>query len=182
MKLLSVILMKIVGWKKVGEMPSLEKSVLIFAPHTTYWDGFYGKLFLMQLDMGYKFLSKKEFFRFPLNIFFTLDGSIPVSKDKEFVEEVVELFKSKRILHIVLSPEGQMARTDHWKKGFYYMANKANVPIVVGYMDYKKKEMGIKGVIYNTDDVGETMRQICAMYKDVSGKYPEKFALDKRYS
>jgi len=85
-------------------------------------------------------------------------------------------------LHIVLSPEGQMARTDHWKKGFYYMANKANVPIVVGYMDYKKKEMGIKGVIYNTDDVGETMRQICAMYKDVSGKYPEKFALDKRYS
>lgn len=182
MKQLSKIILKSLGWKIIGEFPDIEKSVIIFAPHTSYWDGFYGKLFAMQMDVNYKFLSKKEFFKFPLNYFFKLYGSIPVSRNKEYINEIVSLFKENKNLHLILSPEGQLAKTDHWKKGFYYMATKANVPIVVSYIDYSKKEMGIKEVIKDTSNMKETMKSISNMYKNVKGKYPENFVLDKRYS
>lgn len=162
--------------------PEIKKSVIIFAPHTSYWDGFYGKLLLMNLNIHYKFLSKKEFFKFPLNLFFSLYGSIPVYENKEYVQQIVQLFKNHQELHIVLSPEGQLAKTRHWKKGFYYMAKHSNVPIIVGYIDYKKKEMGIKGIINNTDDVKTVMQEVMHMYKDINAKYPENFALDSRYA
>ena len=170
------------GWNVTGVFPNVDKSVIIFAPHTSYWDAFFGKLLLIQTDIVYKFLSKKEFFKFPLKYFFQLYGSIPVSRNKEYIDEVVTLFEERETLHIVLSPEGQLAKTDHWKKGFYYMANRANVPIVVGYIDYKKKEIGIKGVIRDTSDMKKTISEICEMYNGVEGKIPENFALDKRYS
>jgi len=166
----------------MGELPDVKKSVIIFAPHTSYWDGFYGKLFMLTTNIRYKFLSKKEYFKFPLIYFFKAFGSIPVEKNKEYINQIAELFRTSNELHIVLSPEGQLARTDHWRKGFYYMATRANVPIIVGYIDYKKKEVGVKGVITETSDLKNTMTTIGNMYKDVNAKYPELFALDKRFN
>ena len=65
---------------------------------------------------------------------------------KNGLKEIVDIFSQNETLHIILSPEGQLAKTNHWKKGFYYMAKNANVPIIVGYIDYKKKEIGLKGM------------------------------------
>ena len=184
MKAISETILKSLGWEIKDDFINLglDKSIIIFAPHTSYWDGIFGKLYLMTTDINYKFLSKKEFFKFPLNILFTLYGSIPVSRNKEFINEVTEVLNNNKNLHIILSPEGQLAKTDHWKKGFYYMAKRANVPIVVGYIDYKKKEIGIKGVIKEISSVTDTMNGISDYYKDVNAKYPEYFTLDKRYS
>ena len=80
-------------------------------------------------------------------------------------------------LHIVVSPEGWIKKITKWNKGFYYMARKTNVPIVVAYLDYRKKEMGVKGIIYDTSDFKSVLGQINAIYKDVQGKNPEQFAL-----
>ena len=182
MKDLSGYILDLLGWEINGEFPDIKKSVVIFAPHTSYWDGFYGKLFLMQFDINYKFLSKKEFFKFPLKYFFNAFGSIPVYKNKEYIIQIAQLFDNKKELHIVLSPEGKLAKTTHWKKGFYYMAEKANVPIVVGYIDYKKKELGVKEVITDIGNMNETINKISVMYKNVNAKYPENFATDKRFN
>ena len=57
------------------------------------------------------------------------------------------------------------------------MALKAQVPIIVASLDYKVKEMGIKGVIYDIKDYGSVINQINMLYKDVSGKRPEQFVL-----
>lgn len=182
MRAISENILSTLGWKVTGIFPNIDKSVIIFAPHTSYWDAFFGKLLLMQTDIKYKFLSKEEFFKFPLKYFFQLYGSIPVSRNKEYVDEIVSLFEQSDNLHIVLSPEGQLAKTDHWKKGFYYMASRANVPIIVGYIDYKKKEIGVKGVIRDTTDLRKTMLEISQMYEGVIGKKPHNFLLDKRFS
>lgn len=172
------ILVNLLGWKIKGEFPHIKKSIIIFAPHTSYRDGLYGKLYLMQLGINYKFLSKKEFFKFPLNYFFKIYGSIPVSKTKEYIDYVVELINISHELHIVLSPEGQLAKTIRWKKGYYYMAVRANVPIVVGFIDYKRKEIGIKGVIDNLNSIESVRQEVAVLYSDVSAKYPEKFSLE----
>lgn len=182
MKELSRYLLYILGWEIKGEFPDIKKSIVIFAPHTSYWDGFFGKLYFMQSDINYKFLSKKEFFKFPIKYFFKAFGSIPVYNNKEYVIQIAQLFNNKKELHIVLSPEGQLAKTTHWKRGFYYMAEKANVPIVVGYIDYKKKEVGIKGVIIETNNLQTTMIDITQMYKNVNAKYPDSFSTDIRFN
>jgi len=175
-------LTKVLGWKIYGEFPDIKKSVVIFAPHTSYWDGLYGKLYLMNTGINFKFLSKKEFFKFPMKYFFKAFGSIPVYKNKEYINHIVALFNNSKELHIVLSPEGHLAKTTHWKKGFYYMAEAAHVPIMIGYIDYKKKEIGIKGIIRDPRNIKETMTEVNNMYKNVNAKYPENFILDKRYS
>ncbi len=57
------------------------------------------------------------------------------------------------------------------------MALKAKVPIIVASLDYKVKEMGIKGVIYDVEDYHSVINQIHSFYTDVSGKRPDQFVL-----
>lgn len=167
------------GWKITGDFADLKKSVTIFAPHTAHIDFFYGKLGFTELGVNFKFLSKKELFFFPMNLIMKKLGSIPVRgvKGKNAIYQVVDLLKDAEELHIVVSPEGWIKRITNWNKGFYYMAKKANVPIVVSYLDYEKKEMGVKEVIYNIDNFNSVMKQINSIYKDVKGKNPERFSL-----
>ena len=175
------ILTTVLGWKIKGDFPNLNKSVIIFAPHTSYWDAFFGKLYLKNIVVKHKFLSKKELFKFPFHLLMYAYGSIPVSSGRNFILQISEIFNSNKEIHIVLSPEGTRRKVTKWKKGFYYMAEAAHVPIVIGYIDYKKKEIGIKGIIRDPRNIKETMTEINKIYKNVNAKYPENFILDKRY-
>lgn len=183
MKTISESILGLLGWKITSEFPDIKKSITIFAPHTAHIDAIYGKLGFSGLGIKYVFLSKKELFFFPMNLVMRKFGSIPVRgvKGQNAIFQVVELLNSKDTLHVVISPEGWVTRVTKWNKGFYYMATKAKVPIVVGYLDHKKKEMGIKGVIYDTSDFKSVMIQINEMYKDVTGKRPERFSLDTTF-
>ena len=183
MKTFSGKILKQLGWKIVGEYPDIKKSISIFAPHTSHIDAIYGKLGYTELGVNYRFLSKKELFFFPMNLVMKKFGSIAVRgvAGKNAIYQVVELLNNTDELHIVLSPEGWIKKITEWNRGFYFMALKANVPIVVTYLDYEKKEMGIKGVVYEVKDYQTVMKQINEMYKDVKGKHPEQFALQTLY-
>ena len=56
-----------------------------------------------------------------------------------------------------------------------FIALKANVPIVVAYFDYGKKEVGTKGVFYPTGDVDKDIHTIREMYRGVTACHPENF-------
>ncbi|MDO9579568.1 MAG: 1-acyl-sn-glycerol-3-phosphate acyltransferase [Bacteroidales bacterium] len=135
------ILTTVLGWKIRGDFPDIKKGIVIYAPHTSYLDALYGKLYCNELNINHKFLSKKEFFYFPLDIGMKLFGSIPVRnvKNKNAIYQVIEMLNNSKELLVLISPEGTLAKVTRWNKGFYYMATKAHVPIIVGYIDYKKK-------------------------------------------
>jgi hypothetical protein len=173
------ILKDILGWKIKGDFPDLKKSITIFAPHTAHIDALYGKLGIAQMGVKYLFLSKKELFFFPMNIIMKKFGSMAVRgvKDENAIYQVVEILNNTDELHVVISPEGRIRKVTKWNKGFYYMAKKAKVPIIVTSMDYQKKEMEIKGVIYDLDDYANVIKQINIMYKDVTGKVHQNFSL-----
>ena len=181
MRTVSGKILEKLGWKITGDFAGLKKSVTVFAPHTAHIDAIYGKLGFTELGVSFKFLSKKELFFFPMNLVMKKFGSIPVRgvKGKNAIYQAADLLNSAEELHIVVSPEGWIKRIIKWNNGFYYMAQKANVPIVVGYLDYNKKEMGVKGIIYDTSDFKTVMKQINFFYKDVKGKNPEQFALQE---
>lgn len=171
------------GWKIIGEFPKIKKSITIFAPHTNHIDAITGKLAFSEIGIKYLFLSKKELFFFPMNLIMKKFGSMPVRgvEGQNAIFQVVDILSKIDELHIVISPEGWITKQTKWNKGFYYMALKAKVPIVVTSMDYEKKELEVKGMIEDLEDFPTVMKQINEYYKDVKGKNPERFSLDVRY-
>lgn len=167
------------GWRLQGKFPNIPQSVIVVAPHTSYWDAIIGKLFLKSVGISHKLLSKKELFFFPANIVMHLLGAIPVRgvKGHNAILEVSSLFKWNKNFHIVICPEGGFAPTKRWDAGFYYMALKANVPIVVTYMDYRKKEVGVKRVLTDLSNKDRVFQELARCYKDVIARHPEHFVL-----
>lgn len=182
MRTISGKILKRQGWKISGDFGDVKKSVTIFAPHTAHVDFFYGKLGFTEIGVKFKFLSKKELFFFPMNLIMRRLGSIPVRgvKGKNAIFQVAEMLNNAEELHIVVSPEGWIKKVTKWNKGFFYIAQKAKVPIVVATLDYEKKEMGVKKIIYDTSDFTAVMKEINETYKDAKGKNPDQFAFHEQ--
>lgn len=170
-----------IKWKIKGNLEGIPKSIVVVAPHTSYWDAVIGKYFLMRLGIKHVFLSKRTLFHFPFGLFMRAFGAIPVGnvKGHNAINDVAEMLQKTGTLHVVICPEGGFPATQKWNPGFYYMALKAEVPIVVAYIDYQKKEAGIKGIISDLSDIKSVYRQLALYYDGVTACYPENFALPK---
>lgn len=169
-------LLRMMGWKFIGGIPpGIQKCVLIGGLHTSSWDFLYGRLGMGALGVKVRYLIKKEFFVFPLDIFFKATGGIPVDRSKRnsMVDQMIRLFNESEQLVLTISPEGTRKYNPEWKKGFYYIALGAKVPIVMGYMDYKKKEIFVGEIFTPTGDIDKDMQEIKKFYLNVTPKYPE---------
>ncbi|MDD4516502.1 1-acyl-sn-glycerol-3-phosphate acyltransferase [Massilibacteroides sp.] len=177
-KAISKALFKMMGWNfgPIGEY--VPKCVVCVAPHTSNWDFILGKLFYLSLGREASFLIKKDWFFFPFNLFFNWIGGVPVDRSKKtsVTEQMVQEFNKRKQLHLAVTPEGTRKKVQEWKKGFYYMALNANIPILIAYFDYKKKEIGIKDLFYPTGNVEDDIKLIRSYYNDVTACHPENFA------
>ena len=164
------------GWKAVGEIPKeIKKYVIIAAPHTSNWDFFYARLFFIMKDIPLRFFIKQEWYFFPFNYLFKTLGGIPVNRSQKenLTKEVAKYFDNHQELAILIPPEGTRKYNPNWKKGFYYVAQNAKVPIVLGYIDYEKKIGGFGPVFYPTGDLDKDMLEIKSFYKGIKGRFPE---------
>ena len=176
MKLLSKFIFWVSGWKIEGKVPPLKKFVAIGAPHTSAWDLVYGRCGCYLLDMPISFLAKKEAFWFPIGILLRALGAIPVDRasSHNVVQQAVKMFQNKEQFVLALAPEGTREYAPKWRTGFYYIALQVNVPIILGYLDYKRKVVGIGPTFYPTDNVDADIETIKNFYKPIQGKHPEK--------
>ena len=142
-KAISKALLRLAGWKLGPVVEDVPKCVICVAPHTSNWDFIVGKLFYTSIGCNAGFLIKKEWFFFPFNLLFNWLGGVPVDRGKRtsVTDQMVERFKTSERFQLAVTPEGTRKRAKEWKKGFYFIALKANVPIVVAYFDYGKKEV-----------------------------------------
>lgn len=180
MQQLSSWILKMVGWTACITNEEPPKSVICVAPHTSNWDYPIGRLAYWSLGKkSASFLIKKSWFIFPLNYLLKALGGVPVdgSRKLSVTDQMVEEFNKRETFHLAITPEGTRSLTKKWKKGFYYIALKANVPIQLAYLDYAKKEMGIVDIIYPTGDEQADFEKIYAFYKGVQARFPEKFNL-----
>ena len=184
MRILSKLILKLFGWKVIGTMPEdVKKCIMIEAPHTSNYDFVLGRLSFYQLGIDVKFLIKKELFKFPLGGLLRAMGGIAVDRGKKnnMVDYVADIFNKTDKLVVVITPEGTRKYNSHWKKGFYHIAAKANVPILLGFIDYKKKEGGIGPRIIPSGDYEADFRIIEEFYKDKTACNPEMFNLSPMY-
>ena len=173
-KFISRFILWILGWKIVGNTPKISKYVIIAAPHTSNWDFVIGRSFGYILGFKAKYLAKEELFKWPFKWFFLLTGGIPVKRDKKnnLVDFTCKLFLENSELVLAIAPEGSRKKVDKWKTGFYFIALKSKVPIVLSFMDYSKKEAGIGEIIYPSGDFNKDMLKIQEFYEDISPKIP----------
>ncbi len=183
---LCIWIFKLSGWKTDMNLPpQIRKCIILAAPHTSNWDFWYCMATFAIYKLPIRFTVKKEWMRFPFNIIMKPLGGIaidrtargPLNERPSFVEVMKELFDNNEELIIVITPEGTRSRNDKWKTGFYHIAKAANVPILLGYTDYKKKMTGISSPIY-VSTYEKDMKEIMSFYKNVTPKFPEKFAVD----
>ncbi|MCK5823210.1 MAG: 1-acyl-sn-glycerol-3-phosphate acyltransferase, partial [Bacteroidales bacterium] len=113
----------------------------------------------------------------PLNIILRSLGGIPISRSKSSnsVEKIINVFNERDKFVLTITPEGTRKKVTKWKRGFYFISKKANVPIVLGYLDYKEKKASVFGTYIPQDDVEEDIKIIQNYYKNVHAKHPEKF-------
>lgn len=176
-KALANVFLMLLGWRVVGELPTSKKYIMIMAPHTSNWDFIIGKIFGYKFNIETKFLAKSQLFRFPLGWFFKWMGGISVNREKKnnLVANVVNLFNNSENLILGIAPEGTRSRVSKWKLGFYHISVAANIPIIVAFLDYKKKEVGIGMTLYTSGDLEADLLKIQTFYQGITAKYPEKY-------
>jgi 1-acyl-sn-glycerol-3-phosphate acyltransferase len=175
---LSIVVLSIFGWRKEGNMPDIPKFVLIAAPHTSNWDFPIGMAVMLAFKLEFNWLGKDSLFRWPFGGFYKWFGGIPINRSEsgDVVAQSVRAFKDKGKMVLVVAPEGTRKKAKYWKTGFYHIANGANIPIVMGFLDYVRKVGGFGPTLMPTGDIEFDMKSIHDFYATVTGKYPEKSA------
>lgn len=163
-------------WKISGKLPDLNKYVLIVAPHTSNVDFFIGLAARSILHLKASYLGKAELFRPPHGWIFKALGGYPVDRSKHtnLVDSVVEIFKREKEFRLALAPEGTRSEVKQWKSGFYHIAVKAKVPIVMVSFDYLDKTVYVNEPFFPGGKLDEDWKVIYDFYKSRNGKFPKR--------
>jgi len=164
------------GWTAIGGIPDVPKAVLIAAPHTSNWDGFWALTYKIAIGLDVRFFAKHSLFWFPLGTILRSLGGIPLDRRKAMsaVAVAVALFEANETFYFGLAPEGTRALRDGWKTGFYRIATEARVPVLLGYLDYSSRRVGISGRLDVSGDVDADLQFCADFYKDSKGRRPER--------
>jgi 1-acyl-sn-glycerol-3-phosphate acyltransferase len=176
MQVLSLAILRITGWHITGEFPNIQKYIIVGAPHTSNWDFPLTMLLMFGSGVRFNWIAKASLFRWPFGGLLRRMGGIPVWRDRKtnFVSQTVEAFDKAAHLIIAISPEGTRSKVARWKTGFYYMAMGAKVPIVMGFVDYARKQVGIGPVLYPSGNIDSDFAVLREFYSDKTGRFPDK--------
>lgn len=169
------------GWRIDVRLPDMPKMVIIAAPHTSNWDFVFGMAVVLKLQIDLHWYAKHTLFQTWMGPFFRWLGGLPVDRSAPggVVTQTAAAFAEREQLIIALAPEGTRSRREQWKHGFYHMATAAQVPIVVAYIDYARKQVGIGPVFQPSGDWARDMKPVFEFYRGIRGKHPQSFAVEE---
>ena len=166
-------LLRLSGWKLLGELPNERKLIIIGAPHSSYWDGYYGLLMKIGLGVDINIMVKREVLDGPLGLILRPIGMIPINRSAALnvVDQMVQRFQEKDRMWLGITPEGTRKKVKNWKSGFLRIAHDANVPIQTLFLDYPSKTFTFGPVVRATDDPDADMVRIRALFSPYRGKH-----------
>ncbi len=165
--------LKVARWQVIGKPPADKKYVVIAGPHTSNWD-----FPLFMAVAGYfrlrpSFLGKDTLFTSPLGRMFYYLGGIPVYREgpeaKDVVAQAIDSFEEQDELVLGIAPEGTRSKVDKLKSGFYRIAEGAEVPIHMAYLDGDKRIIGFGPRFVPTGDMEADLQQIYEFYASKPG-------------
>ena len=176
---ISLAFLKATGWKIEGQLPEgVNKCVLIAAPHTSNWDLPYTLMVAFALRLNPYWMGKHSLFKAPFGPVMRWLGGIAVNREQAnnlVAASARAIAQADGPLQLIVPPEGTRSKTRYWKTGFYFIAQTAQVPIVMAYMDYANKRSGLGPLFQPTGDVDADMAAIKAFYAPFKGKNAAQF-------
>lgn len=167
---------KVLGWAIAGDFDrTIKKSVIIVVPHTSWHDFYIGVFTRRILKIEINYVAKRELFDSPLGWYFKWMGGAALDRTpgQNKVEAIANVFENKEEFRLALAPEGTRKKVLSWKTGFYFIAMKAQVPIIPVAFDYKTKTVVIHEAFYPSGNIENDMPILRNYYKGVVGKKPE---------
>jgi 1-acyl-sn-glycerol-3-phosphate acyltransferase len=178
----SVTFLRLKGWRLQGELPAhTPKSVLIAAPHTSNWDLPYTLMVAFALRLNVQWMGKASIFRWPFGGVMRWLGGMAVDRSKStnmVAAAAASLVQAPGAMQLIVPPEGTRGRTRHWKTGFYFIAQQAQVPIILAFLDYERRVGGLGPVFVPTSDVESDLLAIKRFYAPIKGRRADSFSVD----
>ncbi|MBZ0205407.1 MAG: 1-acyl-sn-glycerol-3-phosphate acyltransferase [Flavobacteriales bacterium] len=172
---ISLGILKLAGWRVIDRRPAdLGSAIYLVVPHTSNWDFLVGLLARSGRKIKANYLAKKSLFDSPLGWLFRALGGFPVdrSKSTNITDQVVEYFNTVPGFSIAITPEGTRSKVDAWKTGFWRIAHKAKVPLVLTSFDYSRKEVVLSEPYHVGDDMETDIAALTEYFKPFVGKNP----------
>ena len=177
MLLSRLILFRLLGFREEITVPMPRKYILALAPHTSNWDFVIGRLYSNAVGLECNFLMKKEWFFWPLGILMRKMGGLPVYRSKQMgsTDLLAQRAEEADEFRLCITPEGTRKPNREWKRGFYYIALKANIPILLYGLDYRRRLIKCTKMVVPTGDIERDMLDIKQYFSEFKGRHPEKF-------
>jgi 1-acyl-sn-glycerol-3-phosphate acyltransferase len=174
LKRIARLLLRVGRWTPVGGAPDAPKAVVIAAPHTSNWDGFWALVYKVAVGLDIRFFVKKSAFWFPLGNVLRWLGAIELDRDRAVnaVQQAIDQFEHNETFYFGLAPEGTRSTKPGWKTGFYRIARGADVPVYLGFLDFRNKRVGIGPRVDLSGDPEADLATIREFYEGIEGRWP----------
>ena len=173
----AIVMIRAIGWRVEGVPPSAPKYVMIAAPHTSNWDGLLMVMVAFVLRIRLFWLLKHSLYRFPFRTLLRLFGAIPVDRNSPaaVVDQAVSAFAVNERFVLALAPEGTRKRRVRWKTGFYRIAVAAQVPLVLGFLDYRRRIGGVASTLKPSGSLDADLAELAAFYDQIGPLRPAMY-------
>ena len=167
------------GWTVVEPPAPEKKCIILGVPHTSMWDFVVSYLYYTSVGGTANVMIAKEFFWWPLGALLKALGAVPVDRKNPtaLMVSIIHEMNKAEYMHLAIAPEGTRKAIKRWKTGFHTIARECNIPVYMGYFDWKTKRVGRGIKVELTDDARADMKRIQDLYEQMhmQGKHPEKY-------
>ena len=168
-------LLWLLRWRAVEAHPLPVRCVLIGAPHTSNLDGFYFLLVSFALEYRVKWVAKGELDKPILGPFLRRLGAIFIDRGSGNALQTIEHhIKGSERFCLALAPEGSRSKRERWRTGFLHIAEAHSLPIVLGYLDFARREGGTGPIIHDLSDRVALQDALQSFYGGITAHHPDQ--------
>jgi len=176
---LARLILRVWGWRMVGNPPDCPQFLVTAAPHTSNIDGLLLLFGAYAVGFDQHWVVKHTALRSWWKPILLWTGAVGVNRRAAggMVQQVLDQFAQRPKFVLIVAPEGTRTRTEIWKSGFHRIALRAKVPICLGFIDYGRKRLGFGPHFMPSGDYANDLARIVEFYRLITPRHPELFAL-----
>lgn len=172
------LVLRMMGWR-IGKwaLPyETDKAIVLGEHHTSNMDAVLMVFVVGAMGRKLNWLAKKELDKPIIGAILRATGAIFVDRHAPngMVGQAADMIRANERMFLAMAPSATRSKTDRWRTGFYYMAMQADVPVVLGYLDYASKDGGLGEVVTLSGDMAADEPTFQRFYANINARYPEK--------
>lgn len=131
----------------------------------------------MRFKMPINYLIKDSIFKPPLSWFFKWTGGVPVRRDKStnMVDQISKTFQEHKEFAVCIAVEGTRSYAEKIKTGFYHIAQKAQIPLIMCKIDWGQKQVVFSSPLdVSAMSLSETVDYVMQHFQGTLGRHPQQ--------